>query len=113
LIREAAMELTAGKVAVVTGAGRGIGLALAERFARAGLDVVLADVEQAALRLVAPPRHLVNQLPESSRQIRMFGQPRGASLERLGRVPMGQESRSAVVWPGLAFRWKAGMTPSP
>jgi NAD(P)-dependent dehydrogenase (short-subunit alcohol dehydrogenase family) len=43
------MELTAGKVAVVTGAASGIGLALAERFARAGLDVVLADVEQTAL----------------------------------------------------------------
>ncbi len=43
------MELTAGKVAVVTGAASGIGLALAERFARAGLDVVLADVEEAAL----------------------------------------------------------------
>jgi NAD(P)-dependent dehydrogenase (short-subunit alcohol dehydrogenase family) len=37
------MELTAGKVAVVTGAASGIGLALAERFARAGLDVVLAQ----------------------------------------------------------------------
>ena len=44
------MELTAGKVAVVTGAASGIGLALAERFARAGLDVVLADVEQPALQ---------------------------------------------------------------
>jgi NAD(P)-dependent dehydrogenase (short-subunit alcohol dehydrogenase family) len=44
------MELTAGKVAVVTGAASGIGLALAGRFARAGLDVVLADVEQTALR---------------------------------------------------------------
>jgi NAD(P)-dependent dehydrogenase (short-subunit alcohol dehydrogenase family) len=44
------MELTAGKVAVITGAASGIGLALAERFARAGLDVVLADVEQPALQ---------------------------------------------------------------
>ena len=44
------MELTAGKVAVVTGAASGIGLALAERFAHAGLDVVLADVEQSALQ---------------------------------------------------------------
>ncbi|HTX85989.1 MAG TPA: SDR family NAD(P)-dependent oxidoreductase [Streptosporangiaceae bacterium] len=43
------MELTAGKVAVVTGAASGIGLALAERFARAGLDVVLADIERPAL----------------------------------------------------------------
>ena len=44
------MELTAGKVAVVTGAASGIGLALAERFAHAGLDVVLADVEPPALQ---------------------------------------------------------------
>ncbi|HTZ92682.1 MAG TPA: SDR family NAD(P)-dependent oxidoreductase [Streptosporangiaceae bacterium] len=43
------MELAAGKVAVVTGAGSGIGYALAERFARAGLNVVLADIEQSAL----------------------------------------------------------------
>jgi NAD(P)-dependent dehydrogenase (short-subunit alcohol dehydrogenase family) len=44
------MELTAGKVAVVTGAASGIGLALARRFARTGLNVVLADVEQHALQ---------------------------------------------------------------
>jgi len=43
------MELTAGKVAVVTGAAGGIGLALAERFAASGLHVVLADVDASAL----------------------------------------------------------------
>jgi NAD(P)-dependent dehydrogenase (short-subunit alcohol dehydrogenase family) len=47
------MELQVGKVAVVTGAASGIGLALAERFARAGLDVVLADVENDPLRAAA------------------------------------------------------------
>jgi NAD(P)-dependent dehydrogenase (short-subunit alcohol dehydrogenase family) len=39
----------AGRVAVVTGAASGIGLALATRFAEAGMKLVLADVEAAAL----------------------------------------------------------------
>jgi NAD(P)-dependent dehydrogenase (short-subunit alcohol dehydrogenase family) len=43
------MKLEAGKVAVVTGAASGIGLALATRFAEDGLSVVLADVEEGAL----------------------------------------------------------------
>jgi NAD(P)-dependent dehydrogenase (short-subunit alcohol dehydrogenase family) len=38
-----------GKVAVVTGGASGIGLALANRFARAGMRVVVADVERGAL----------------------------------------------------------------
>ncbi len=39
----------AGKVAIVTGAASGIGLAMAQRFARAEMAVVLADVEAVAL----------------------------------------------------------------
>ena len=42
-----------GKVAVVTGAASGIGRALSERFARAGMKVVLADVEPAPLATAA------------------------------------------------------------
>ncbi|MCJ7673219.1 MAG: SDR family NAD(P)-dependent oxidoreductase [Acidimicrobiia bacterium] len=47
------MRLVAGKVAVVTGAASGIGLALSERFARAGMHVVLADVDEAGLAAAA------------------------------------------------------------
>lgn len=43
------MESFSGKTAVVTGAASGIGFALAERFAREGMRVVLADIEEAAL----------------------------------------------------------------
>ena len=38
-----------GKTAVVTGAASGMGRAFAERFAREGMHVVLADIEEEAL----------------------------------------------------------------
>ena len=47
------MKLESGSIAVVTGAGSGIGFALAERFAEAGMHVVLADVDAAALASAA------------------------------------------------------------
>lgn len=43
------MEDLAGKVAVVTGAASGIGLALSRAFVAEGMSVVLADIEQDAL----------------------------------------------------------------
>jgi len=44
------MKEFAGKVAVITGGASGIGLAIAEWCVRAGVKVVLADVEESALR---------------------------------------------------------------
>jgi NAD(P)-dependent dehydrogenase (short-subunit alcohol dehydrogenase family) len=47
------MKLEAGQTAVVTGAASGIGAALAARFADAGLNVVLADVDEDGLAATA------------------------------------------------------------
>ena len=50
---EQRMKLEAGKIAVVTGAASGIGFALADRFATAGMHVVLADVDDDGLAAAA------------------------------------------------------------
>src|SRR5205807_10076791 len=44
------MRTLDGRVAVVTGGASGIGRAMGERFAREGMKVVLADVEEPALQ---------------------------------------------------------------
>lgn len=59
------MDQFEGKTAVVTGAASGIGLALATRFAEARMQVVLADIEEAALQ------RAVEQLTQ--RQARVLG----------------------------------------
>jgi NAD(P)-dependent dehydrogenase (short-subunit alcohol dehydrogenase family) len=46
------MDVLEGKVAVVTGAGSGIGRAMAQRFVAEGMRVVLADVDEVRLRSV-------------------------------------------------------------
>lgn len=47
------MQSFAGRTAVVTGAASGMGLAMARRFAAEGMNVVMADVEAAALEAAA------------------------------------------------------------
>jgi short-subunit dehydrogenase len=79
-----------GKTAVVTGAAAGIGFGLAECFAREGMRVVLADVEEPALRaaeqrLAGTGAAVLAQVadvtsPESLRGLR------DQALERFGAV---------------------------
>ena len=43
------MEELTGKVAVITGGASGMGRAFADRFAAAGMNVVLGDIEEPVL----------------------------------------------------------------
>jgi NAD(P)-dependent dehydrogenase (short-subunit alcohol dehydrogenase family) len=108
------MELTPEKVAVVTGAASGIGFALAERFARAGLDIVLADVEQAALE--AADQKIAEQGVKTLAVITDMSDEASvqalaaAAVERFGAVHLvcnnaGVES-AADPWFGPISAWK-------
>ncbi len=108
------MELRAGQVAVVTGAASGIGLALAERFATAGLNIVLADVEDDALAAAAPKvaAHGVETLTvrtDVSQEAEVQALA-GATLERFGHVDVvcnnaGVAGRSDP-WFGPLASWE-------
>lgn len=55
------MKDLAGKVAVITGAAGGIGHALAVACARAGVDLALADVDEAGMQRVAAEVHALGR----------------------------------------------------
>ena len=61
-------QLLAGQVAVVTGASRGIGRAIAVEFARAGADIVVA-----ARSSEKAPSKLPGTIEETARQVEAAG----------------------------------------
>jgi NAD(P)-dependent dehydrogenase (short-subunit alcohol dehydrogenase family) len=101
-----------GKTAVVTGGAAGIGLGLAERFAREGMGVVIGDVEERALaaaekRLSAAGANVL-ALRADVTSPGSLAELRDRALERFGAVhvvcanagvaPTGPVVRTAADW---------------
>ena len=84
------MEDLTGKTAVITGAASGIGLGLAVRFGRAGMNVVLADVEEPALAEAVATVEATGAAAFGLRvDVRRVEEVEGllaAAVERFGRV---------------------------
>ncbi len=84
------MEKLEGKTAVVTGAASGMGRAFAERFARAGMNIVLADIEAPRLddAVASVTARGVEALPVATdvADADAVERLRDAAIERFGRV---------------------------
>ena len=84
------MKDIAGKTAVITGAGSGMGRAFAERFADEGMNIVLADVEvprlDEAAENVTGRGVEVLAVPTDVSDADAVERLRDAALERFGRV---------------------------
>lgn len=108
------MMFEQGQVAVVTGAGSGIGLALAHAFAREGLSIVLADVQVDALEAAttAIGAHGVQTLAQQvdvskAEQVEALA---AAAIERFGRVHVvcnnAGVSPNGDPWMGPISTWE-------
>lgn len=82
------MEELSGKVAVVTGAASGIGFAMARAFAAEGMKVVLADIEEPALKRATQnfEAGAVRAVPTDVSVPEQVDALRDAALDRFGAV---------------------------
>jgi NAD(P)-dependent dehydrogenase (short-subunit alcohol dehydrogenase family) len=109
------MELIKGQTALVTGAASGIGFALAEAFARQGLNVVLADVQADALetaenKIQAHGVETLALLVDVSKEAAVQ-QMAAAAVERFGRVHVvcnnaGVGGAAIDPWTGPLASWE-------
>ena len=107
------MDDFAGRVAVITGAASGIGRGLARHAARAGMGVVLADVEAAALddavaEVAGLGAHAVGVRTDVSREADVWALA-DAAYERFGAVHLLCNNagvfQAGVVWQRTASDW--------
>jgi NAD(P)-dependent dehydrogenase (short-subunit alcohol dehydrogenase family) len=112
------MKEFSGRVAVITGAASGIGLAMARRFAAEGMRLVLADVEEPAL--VAAVHELTSLgaevvgVPTDVADHESVVNLRDRAFEAFGSVHVlcnnaGVVGRSIVETPIEVWRWVVGV----
>jgi len=104
------MEKLEGRVAVVTGAASGIGRALARRFAREGMRVVLSDVEKPSLERAASELlaagHAAIGVPCDVRSAKDVDALRDAALEAFGAVHVVCNNAGVARAPGGGYMWQ-------
>jgi NAD(P)-dependent dehydrogenase (short-subunit alcohol dehydrogenase family) len=105
------MQQFAGRVAVVTGAASGIGFALASRFGREGMRVVMADIEQPALETavqrLTDAGHEVLGVPTDVSKLESVQALADQTLERFGAVHI--LCNNAGVGAGFGKVWEASL----
>jgi NAD(P)-dependent dehydrogenase (short-subunit alcohol dehydrogenase family) len=114
-----AMQDLAGKIAVVTGAASGVGLALSRRLGADGMQVMMADVEEPAL--AAAERSLAAEGIKTAATVTDVSDADSvdalalATLERFGAVHVicnnAGVSRAGAIWriPLPIWKWTVGV----
>ena len=109
------MDALEGRVAVVTGAASGIGLAVARAFAAEGVRVVLADIERDALASAVEglerDGHDVLGVPTDVATLEAIEHLRDRTIEHYGRVDIVHNNAGVLVAGAIedialdAWRW--------